>query len=48
MLCKSQLLNKINNFSLYRDDGLAVVKNISGLQTRKVKKELQVLLNNLV
>ena len=30
-------------FGLYRDDGLAVVKNMSGPQSEKVKKELQVL-----
>ena len=43
MLCKFQQLNKINNFGLYRDDELAVVKNRSGPQSKKVKKELQVL-----
>ena len=34
-----QKLNKINNFGLHRDDGLAVSKNMVGPQ-----KELQVLL----
>ena len=30
ILFKFQELNKIRNFGLYRDDGLAVVKNMSG------------------
>ena len=42
-LFKFQQLNKIKNFDLYRDDGLAVVKNMSGPQLEKVKKEMQVL-----
>ena len=41
ILCKFQQLNKIINFGLYRDDGLAVVKNMSGPQSEKVKKEWQ-------
>ena len=44
ILYKFQQLNKINNFGLYRGDGLVVVKNMSGPQSEKVKKELQVLL----
>ena len=32
----------INNFGLYRGDGLAVVQNMSGQQSVKFKKELQV------
>ena len=40
---KFQHLNKIKNFSLYRDDVLALVKNMSGPQSKKVKNELQVL-----
>ena len=34
-LCKFQQLTKMNNFGLYRDDGLAVVKNMSGPQLEK-------------
>ena len=30
-----------NNFGLYRDDGLAVLKNKSGPQSEQVKKNLQ-------
>ena len=41
-LFKFQQLNQIKNFGLYRDDGLAVVKNMGGPQLEKVKKELQV------
>ena len=43
ILSKFQQLNKIKNFGLYRDDGLAVVKDMSGPQSEKGKKELQVL-----
>ena len=43
ILFKFQQLNKIKNFSLYRDDGLAVVKHMSGPQSKNVKKELQLL-----
>ena len=43
MVYKFQQLNKINNFDLYKDDGLAVVKNISGPQSEKAKKKLQIL-----
>ena len=42
---KFQQFNKINNFDLYRNDGLVVVKNMIGPQSEKVKKELQVLFN---
>ena len=43
ILFEFQQFNKIKNFGPYRDYGLAVVKNMSGLQSQKVKKELQVL-----
>ena len=43
ILYKFQQIRKINNFGLYKDDGLAVVKNMSGPQYEKVKKELHVL-----
>ena len=43
IIYKFQQLNKVNNFGLDRDDGLAAVKNMSGPQWEKVKKELQVL-----
>ena len=33
---------KKHNFGLYRDDGLAVSKNISGPQSERLKKDLQV------
>ena len=36
-------LAKINNFALYRDDGLAIANNMNGPQSKIVKKELQVL-----
>ena len=36
----SKKYNK-NNFGLYRDDGLAVLKNKSGLQSEQVKKNIQ-------
>ena len=42
ILYKFQRLNKINNFGLYKDYGLVVVKKMSGSQSEKVKKELQV------
>ena len=42
ILSKFQQLNKIKSFDLYRDNGLAVVKNMSGPQSENVKKELQV------
>ena len=35
-------LAKINNFALYRDDGLAIANNMNGPQSKIVKKELQV------
>ena len=36
----SLIANKysLNNIRLYRDDGLAVFKNTSGLQSEKIKK----------
>ena len=40
--CKLNLLSKKyneNDFGLYRDDGLAVLKNKSGAQSEQVKKE---------
>ena len=43
ILYKFQQIRKINNFGLYKDDGLAAVKNMSVPQYEKVKKELQVL-----
>ena len=43
MLYKFQQLKKINNFGFYRNDVLALVKNMSGQQSEKVKKELQAL-----
>ena len=39
---------KINNFCLYRDDRLTVVKNTSGLQSKKIKKELRLLSKEFV
>ena len=48
ILHNSQNLNKINNFGLYRDDGLAVIKDMSGPQLEKVTKKLQVLFNPLM
>ena len=36
----SRIYNK-NNIGLYRDDGLAVFKNISGPQAEKIKKHFQ-------
>ena len=38
ILSKFQQLNKVNNFGLYRDDGLAEVKNMSTPQSEIVKK----------
>ena len=43
ILFKLQELNKIKQFGPYRDDGLAIVKNMSGPESEKVKKKLQVL-----
>jgi len=39
----SQITKKFSkkNIGLYRDDGLAVFKNISGPQSEKIKKEFQ-------
>ena len=47
ILYKFQQFNKINNFGLYRDDGLAQVKIMSGPLSEKVKKELQVLFKEI-
>lgn len=38
MLYKYQQLNKIKNFVLHRDNGLALVKKMSGPKSEKVKK----------
>ena len=38
-----KLKKKLNNFSLYRDDGVAVIKTMSGPESEKVNKKLQVL-----
>ena len=43
VLYKFQQLNKIHNFGLNRDDELAVVNNMSGPQSQKIKKELHFL-----
>ena len=43
ILYRFQQLAKINNFGLYRDDGLAIASNMSGPHSKIVKKELQVL-----
>ena len=43
ILYKFQQLSKINNFGLYWNNGLAVVTNMTGPLSEKVKKELQVL-----
>ena len=44
----SKMYNK-NDIGLYRDDGLAVFKNVSGQQAEKIKKDIQKLFkeNNL-
>ena len=42
----SQKYNK-NNIFLYRDDGLAIFKNISGPKSEKVKEDIQKLLFEL-
>ena len=42
-LQKFQQLNKMKNLGFFRDNGLILVKNMSGSQLGKVKKELQVL-----
>ena len=34
---------KKENIGLYRDDGLAIFKNISGPQSEKIKKDFQTL-----
>ena len=41
MLNKISKHYNINNMGLYRDDGLAVFKNISGPESERVKKKLQ-------
>ena len=44
----SLIANKysLNNIRLYRDDGLAVFKNTSGLQSEKIKKTFQKMFKN--
>ena len=41
ILYKFSLKYNKNNIDLYRDDGLAVFKNISGTKSEKVKKDIQ-------
>ena len=41
ILYKLSLKYNENNIDLYRDDGLAVFKNISGTKSEKVKKDIQ-------
>ena len=43
-LYKLSLKYNKNNIGLYHDDGLAILKNISGLKSEKVKKDIQKLL----
>ena len=43
ILQKFQQLNKMKNLGFFRDNGLILVKNMSGSQLGKVKKALQVL-----
>ena len=38
ILFKFQQLNKIRNSGLYRDDGLAVVKNMGGPQSERFRR----------
>ena len=42
----SKKYNK-NDFGLYRDDGLAILKNKSGLQSEQVKKNIQKIFKNM-
>ena len=48
VLLKFQQLKKIRNFGLYRNDGLAVVKNISGPQSKKLRMNCKSCLRDLV
>ena len=41
LLCKISLKYRRNEIGLYRDDGLAIFKNISGPKSEKVKKDIQ-------
>ena len=41
LLYKLSLKYNKNNIGLYRDDGLAIFKNISGPKSEKVKKDIQ-------
>ena len=41
LLYKLSLKYNKNNIGLYRDDGLAIFKNISGPNSEKVKKDIQ-------
>ena len=44
LLYKLSLKYNKNNIGIYRDDGLAIFKNISGPKSEKVKKDIQKLL----
>ena len=44
LLYKLSLKYYKNDISLYRDDGLAIFKNISGPKSEKIKKDIQKLL----
>ena len=41
LLYKLSLKYNKNNIGIYRDDGLAIFKNISGPKSEKVKKDIQ-------
>ena len=41
LLCELSLKYNKNNIGLYRDDGLAIFKNISGPKSEKIKKNIQ-------
>ena len=41
LLCELSLKYNKNNIGLYRDDGLAIFKNIGGPKSEKVKKDIQ-------
>ena len=41
LLYKLSLKYNKNDISLYRDDGLAIFKNISGRKSEKIKKDIQ-------
>ena len=40
LLYKLSLKHNKNDIGIYRDDGLAIFKNISGLKSEKVKKDI--------